>query len=215
MVITLDGPSASGKSTLAQLVAHKLDFYYLSTGMLYRGVAYLVFHRLALAQPHSCTLDSSMLLCIQDLEYCYENNHARLLYKHEDITPHLFSRERGEEASIVSENPLVRQALLPVQRIAAQRYNLIAEGRDCGSIVFPNADYKFYITASLEARAKRIIADHKSSLQEAQEKIIQRDARDSNRTYAPLTVPENAIIIDTTSLSVEQACEEVLGYINK
>jgi cytidylate kinase len=215
MVITLDGPCASGKSTLAKGLAKQLGFYYLSTGILYRGVAYCIFHRLFTPFYKVASLTQNDLSFIHHFSYIYEQEAPRLFYQGEDITPFLFSPERDQEASIISANPFVREALLSLQRTFAQKYNLIAEGRDCGSFIFPNAQHKFYVTASLEVRAQRKIKEYNRSLDETKKELEERDRRDMSRKNAPLIIPKNAIVIDTSKLTIEQSLATIVMYIEQ
>lgn len=213
MVITLDGPAASGKSTLAKALAKKLGFYYLATGVLYRGVAYILFHRLFSPAYSLAKLSVEDLAFIQSFSYSYHEGTPYLFYNNEDITPFLFNAERDQEASVVSAHPLVRNALLSLQRLFAQKYNLIAEGRDCGSLVYPNASYKFYITASLDVRAARKIKEYDLPLEEIKKELQERDERDITRSIAPLVIPQNAIIIDTSKLTIDEALSKIIASI--
>jgi cytidylate kinase len=212
MVITIDGPAASGKSTVAQELARKLGWYYFSTGMLYRGVAYIISRLMHKNPAYIDSLHEHDLMFISDLVYTYQENKAQLFFKNRDITPYLFEPAIDQLASIVSAYHSVRKALLDVQRHTAQSYNVIAEGRDCGSIVFPNALFKFFITASLEVRAQRKKDIHRS-LHDIMEDIKQRDHRDENRTLAPLMIPQGALVLDTSLLTVQETVNIMLTHM--
>jgi len=159
MIITIDGPTASGKSTVAKLLAKKLDFFYLNTGFLYRAVAYLLINHCAythedLKNPDPLDLDE--YLEPSRLIYDYDQDYiALIIFDGQNITPFLKTSFIDKGASIVSTNRRVRDLLLQVQRVAAQKYNIVAEGRDTGSVVFPEADIKIYLTADVAVRAER------------------------------------------------------------
>ncbi len=200
MIITIDGPVASGKSTVARLLAKKLGYQYLNTGLMFRAVAYLLYTK-------------NRSLNLTELVYTYNpQDGAQILYKDSNITPLLKTPEMDQLSSQVATQPEVRTALLTYQRQLAEKNNVVAEGRDTGTIVFPNADYKFFITASPEIRAKRWRGyQHKQgkeySLKESINIIKERDQRDSAREVAPLIVPEDAHTIDTSAMSIEQAVD--------
>lgn len=218
MVITIDGPVASGKSSIARLLAERLGFYYLNTGLLYRAVAYVLWrHHGVIQSPFLIEADD--LFFIPQLAYRIIDGKAYVFLNDEDITAHLVDAHIDQWASLVSESPVVRDALLEVQRRFAIAHNVIADGRDCGSVVFPGAQYKFYVDAALSERARRLFDDPRragdfASMQQAQQAIVERDTRDKNRAVGPLQVPANAIMVDTTHLSVHQAVEQMLGMIS-
>src|SRR5271157_5319036 len=155
MIITIDGPAASGKSSVAKDLAKKLGFYYLNTGLLYRAVAYILMQQ----KGSLDTILPQDLEFINQLTYRYHDNVPTVLYEGNDITPMLFSASLEQGASIVSSNKAVRDALLAFQRRIAQEHDVIADGRDCGSVVFPNAEYKFFLTADVDARTQRLMND--------------------------------------------------------
>lgn len=222
MIITIDGPTASGKSSVARALAKKLNVYYLATGMLYRAIAYVLLHNAGY------TKDGLRIPNPEDLATYLDPKRFRYLYDHEkgeqiffddqEITPFLKGSEIDEASSILSANQLVRDALLAIQRSFAKTFDLVAEGRDVGSVVFPNADYKFFLTASVDVRARRWQADQKKkgndfSLAQAAEKITQRDERDKNRKIAPLVKPCGAILIDNSDLDFQQTLERFVESV--
>ncbi len=220
MIITIDGPAASGKSTIAKLVAKRLTIYYLQTGLLYRAIAYLLMTTFNRKPEHFDNLEPKDLGFIRDLFYDYAEGSGHVSYKGDNITAHLFDVSVDQPASLVSANPHVREALLGFQRHIAIKHDLVAEGRDCGSVVFPLANYKFFLTASLEVRARRVIADTKRgdvtlTLEEAKAEIAARDKRDTTRKVAPLTMPEDGIRIDNSNLSIEATVDEFMRHIAK
>ncbi len=208
MIITIDGPSASGKSTIARLLAEKLKFYYINTGLLYRALAYLLIqHRnynfKLLSDPKQN--DIQAIVDPQRLVYSY-NKGPHILFDNQDITSYLKDAYIDKGASIISAVPLVREMLLKFQKDIARCNNIIVEGRDTGSVVFPHADYKFYLTAKLPIRAQRWLKmqqkrGNQLTLQEAIESIRKRDLQDSKRAISPLVIPEKAIVIDNSDMS--------------
>ena len=207
-VIAIDGPSASGKGTVAQLVAQQLGFHYLNSGAIYR-VAALAARRAGIALD-----DEAKLIHLAqglDLRFAGED----ILLNGESVTDALRSEQSGNDASKIAALPELRRALLGRQRAFRVAPGLVAEGRDMGSVVFPDASPKIFLTASMDARAQR---RHKQlmgkgmcvNLSQILQELSERDARDRSRSVAPLQMCADASLLDTTSLSVEQAVAEVL-----
>jgi CMP/dCMP kinase len=207
-VISIDGPSASGKGTVAQRVAGKLGFHYLDSGSLYRLVALVAMRsRVDLA-------DEAVLSDIATrLDVVFEDAEIRL--GNENVTDAIRAEACSNVASKVAAYPQVRTALLGRQRVFRQLPGLVADGRDMGSVVFPDAILKIFLTASAETRAQRrykqlmekgIDANISTLLQD----IRERDARDSGRSVAPLQQGAGTSLLDTTSLDIEQAVDGVL-----
>ncbi len=223
MIITIDGPVASGKSTISRILAHRLGYYYLCSGLLYRALSYV------LITFRGYTLETLDQLKQEDIDYCFdtarfsyrynEHNNERIFFDNKDITSYLKDRIIDQVASIISVNVHVRNAITHIQHRIAADHNIITDGRDVGSVVFPNANYKFFITASLEVRAQRWRKDQQEkydnyfSLSESVAAIADRDERDRTRSIAPLIVPDNAIIIDTSDMTIEQIIDKILEYI--
>ena len=226
MIITIDGPVASGKSSVAKAIASELGIYYLYTGLLYRAVAHLLMKKLekkggkVLPQEFRDVVEKlklSDLDWIKDLVYEYENREPHLYFKDKEITDFLRQSDLDQAASLVSANPHVREALLDLQRSIAEEHDVIADGRDCGTVIFPKAEHKIYLTASVEERAKRVLGDddRKSleSFEDTVKSIKERDERDSGRAVAPLRIPEDAILIDNSDLNLSQTIAKILGYL--
>jgi len=224
MIISIDGPTASGKSTVARLLAKELNFYYLNTGFLYRAVAYLLINHCSykdenLRNPDPIDLDT--YLDPNRLIYDYDKDYKeQIIFDGQNITPFLKTSFIDKGASIVSTNKLVRSLLLQVQRVAAQKFDIVAEGRDIGSVVFPEADIKFYLTASVNTRAERWRSDqeqkgNKFSFDEAVNIVKDRDKRDREREISPLVIPDNAIVIDNTDLDIKQMLQKFLDFIKQ
>lgn len=219
MIITIDGPVASGKSSAAKLLAKRLGFYYLQTGLLYRAVAYILLEKQGKRVEDFYQLRAKDLTFTVDLSYAYIQDDVCITYAGENITEFLSCASMDQPASLVSANAYVRQALLPIQRSVAAQYSLVADGRDCGSVVFPQAPYKFFVTASLEKRALRLYNDQKrqgefQNLQEVMLAIKERDQRDMQRKVAPLHVPQGAIVIDNSEMTLQATVEQMFSYIS-
>ena len=213
MIITIDGPAASGKTTIARLLAQRLNYFYLSSGLLFRGLAYVLineyyYNEEQLLQPREKDLHD--VLQPNRFMYTYDaQKQEQLFFDGTNITSLLRDKGISKYASMIATNIPVRNALAVIQYNIANNRDLVAEGRDMGSIIFPKAQIKFFLTASLEVRAKRWQSDqekkgNKLTLDQAQEEIKSRDERDANRRVAPLCVPNDAIIIDDSMLNKEQ-----------
>jgi len=230
MIITIDGPVASGKSSVARALAKELKLYFLATGMLYRTIAYALINDRRYTKKDLEHPKEDDLLAVLDpkrFQYFYcPHKGAQIFFDSKDITPFLKTSDMDQAASILSADALVREVLLSWQRSFGKTFNLIAEGRDVGSVVFPDAEYKFFLTASVQVRAKRWQADQRQklvlngvegnnnfSLQEAMEKITERDQRDRNRTMAPLIKPSGAIVIDNSELDFQQTLQRFIEVI--
>jgi cytidylate kinase len=220
MIITIDGPVASGKSTVAQRLAQRLGFYYLNTGLLYRAVAYVVAQQQpAKAADSGCQLEPVDLAFVNDLIYTYHDGKPSVSLNGQDLTPLLYQTAFDRQASIISVQPAVRAALLTLQRVIAQAHNVVADGRDCGTVVFPQAAVKFYLTAAVQTRAMRLMqGDRKYAgmdLEQVMAAVQERDQRDQMRPIAPLKVPQGAVVIDSSTLTIEQVVEQMATVVKK
>lgn len=220
MIITFDGPSASGKSTLAKGSAKSLGLYYLNSGMLYRGLAFCLLNHMEIKQDALATYQE-FLPCLMSLRYSYDlkTGYMNVFLNDKDITLYLKTAEIDKAASALGNNKQARIAIMKFEHRLVKNYdNFAVDGRDCGSLVFPQAECKFYITADLLVRAKRWQLDqekqgNKVTLQQAERLLVQRDKNDSERDYAPLIIPDGAIIIDNSNLTLKQTEEIVCEYI--
>lgn len=220
MIITIDGPVASGKTSIARMLAKKLGFYYLSSGLLYRALAYILVHEFGydeqkLKSPRVADIKNA--LSDAYFEYVYDRSAGeQVFYKGANITPFLKDQQISFLTSIMATGQMVYQALHALQVQIADTHDVVVEGRNAGSLVFPDADIKFYLTASLAVRVARFMADQKAKgivldYKEARMQVQSRDERDINRAIAPLVIPQNAIIIDDSELDKN----EVLAVIEK
>lgn len=212
--ITLDGPGGSGKTSIAKAVAEKLGIAYLDTGAMYRGVA--VFMRKAgidVAQED----DVVKALDNMDLKVTRENGCQKVFVNGEDVTGSIREPEITMGASTVSKIPAVRLKLVEIQRKMAREASCVIDGRDIGSYVLPDAEYKFYLTADVDERAKRRYLELKDkkpiTLAEVKADLIARDEQDSNRAFAPLCVPKGAFVIDTTNLKFDEVFDIIINKI--
>jgi cytidylate kinase len=208
MVITIDGPAGSGKSTTAKLVAQKLGFKYLDTGATYRVVALAV-----LKNNISPSNEQEVEKLVPELNIRFVD--TKILLNDEDVSSQIRTEEIGKLASLCSTYKGVRENMVKLQRKIAQNQSIVCEGRDMGTVVFPNAEIKIYMDANVETRAKRREKElSEKGTPESFESIIEsiksRDKQDSTRKHSPLKIPDGAIIIDTTNLSIEEQATKII-----
>jgi len=209
-VIAIDGPSASGKGTVAQLVAQQLGYHYLDSGALYRIVALA-----ALKQGISWQDEAALAKMAQGLAIRFENGEIYL--DGVNISEDVRTEEMSRGASEVAVHPAVRRALLDLQHSFRQAPGLVADGRDMATVVFPDAETKIYLTASAEVRAERRYKQLMSkgihaNLNDILQDLQKRDARDQQRLVAPLQQSADARLLETSQLTIEQAVQAVLKY---
>lgn len=210
-VVTIDGPAASGKSSVSREIAKRLKVPWVSTGAFYRGLAYAALHQnIPLTDKES--LSELAVSTVWKIELTPDK--TQVWYKSENVTDLIAQEEVGNYASLVSHYPEVRTSLLDQQRECALRERgLVAEGRDCGTVVFPQAEAKIYLTANSENRAQRRAQElglDEKALAAQQE---QRDRQDSTRKTAPLQIPSDALVLDTTHLNFEAVVEAVEKFV--
>lgn len=216
MIIAIDGPAGSGKSTVSRLIAKRLGILYLDTGAMYRAAA---------LQAKRTGIDFSdgqglYKMCMElDLRFAPDNENQRILLGNEDISADIRSPEMDMMASKISAVKEVRDAMTTLQRRIGDTGALVAEGRDMGTVVFPDADYKFFVTASVPERARRRHLERLGrgeaiSIERVEEELKKRDAQDSGRAIAPLRPAEDAEIIDTTGTGIEEVIEGIIKKIH-
>lgn len=214
--IAIDGPAAAGKSTVAKNVARKLSFVYIDTGAMYRALTLKVLrNNIPLTDEDAI----HQLLQATNIELKY-NSHEQLVYLDgEDVTEQIRTNEVSNAVSHVAKYPSVRKVMVEKQRQLAQQKNVIMDGRDIGTNVLPDAELKIFLLASVKERARRRHKDNSargipSDLQQLEKEIAERDERDMKREFAPLTQAEDAIVIDTTSLTIEEVTHKILSLVS-
>jgi cytidylate kinase len=216
MVIAIDGPAGSGKSTTAKNVAEKLGFIHINTGAMYRGIA------LKCIQGNVNIEDPSQLnhlLTHTKLEFAAEGEIA-LFMDGINISAEITSVQVTDFVSQVSAISEVREKLVQYQRKMAEGLNVVLEGRDIGTVVFPNADHKFFLVADIHERARRRKKEMEAkgevvSLEELTAEMLERDRKDSTRKHSPLKKAEDAVEIDTTGISIEEQVNRIVEIVNK
>ena len=216
MLITIDGPAGAGKTTVSRILAQRLGFRYVDTGALYRGVALA-----ALAATIDIADDHGLEKMLKSLTigFFVRDGVTRLMLNEQDVTDKIRSPEVTMAASAVSARPVVRQHLLTVQHALGSQKKAVFEGRDMGTVVFPDADLKFYLDASVEVRAMRrfneLKGQNRQSISQVEADIRRRDKNDTTRAVAPLRAAEDAIVIDASDLSAERVVEEMLTHVQQ
>ena len=214
--IAIDGPSGAGKSTLAKLLARELGFLYVDTGAIYRTVG------LGASRMNVCLEDARAVESIlpqMKIEMGYGEDGLQHMYLNgEDVTEAIRRNEISRYASLVSAIPAVRDYLLDMQRRLARENDVIMDGRDIGTVVLPHAGAKVFLTAAPEARARRRLLELKQRGQETEletvlRDIVQRDEQDRNRAVAPLRQAEDAVLLDTTELGLEESLKALISLV--
>ncbi|KMQ61543.1 cytidylate kinase [Chryseobacterium angstadtii] len=219
-VIAIDGYSSTGKSSISKVIAEKLDLIHLDTGALYRGVTWFALQ--------NCT-DGTDTINLQELfssldqiELEFRNHDGELILylNHIDISKQIRTPEVSDNVSLVAKQKEVRDFLLHSQRSLAEKGGIIMDGRDIGTVVLPNADYKFFLTASIDERTNRRYFELaglgiQTDREQVKQNLIDRDKIDSEREIAPLKQAEDAIVIDNTELTKEETIDLILSHINK
>jgi cytidylate kinase len=205
-VIAIDGPSASGKGTIAKRVAEALGFHYLESGALYRLVGLLALRQ-------GLRDETAVAEAARHMDVVFQGD--EILLEDEDVSLHIRHEEVGRRASDVARMPAVRQALMQRQRAFREPPGLVADGRDMGTVVFPDARLKIFLTASPEVRAQRrykqlIEKGIAANLAALSRDLAERDARDANRAVAPLKPASDSQVLDSSALSVEEVAQQVL-----
>ena len=216
MIIAIDGPSGSGKSTLGRMLARELNVLYIDTGSMYRAVALATIE--AGIDPH----DSQAVVALatrSDIDLEGDPDSLKVLLNGHDVTERVRSEDVTTMSSVVSTIPGVRRAMVARQRELAQR-GAVLNGRDIGTVVFPEADVKFFLTAAPEERAERRFkedraANHGVSFAETMAEMVERDRRDSTRADSPLKVADDAIVIDSSGLSIEDVFLLMMKYVHR
>ncbi|MFZ7236966.1 (d)CMP kinase [Avibacterium gallinarum] len=217
LVITVDGPSGAGKGTLCYALAQKLGFALLDSGAIYRVTALAALKKQVPLDDEAALAHLARHL---DVEFLPEDNEVKIILEGEDVSRQIRTQEVAEAASKVAVFPQVRAALLQLQQSFANEKGLIADGRDMGTVVFPDAQVKLFLDASAEERAKRRYKQLQTkgisgNFAQILAEIEERDFRDRNRSIAPLKPAEDALLLDSTELSIEEVIAQALDYIRQ
>ena len=215
MILAIDGIAASGKSTTAKMVASKLGFTFLDTGAMYRAVTLAILDQ-SVELNDETALKS--LLTDLDLEVKPDKEGTNIFLKGKDVSKKIRSLDVTENVSAVSAIPVVREAMVSIQRTLGSQTDCIVEGRDIGTVVFPDADFKFFIVADVKTRARRRQLDlltlgEKRSIEELSKDLKTRDQKDSSRSHSPLTKAADAVELDTTHLSIDEQVKFIVGFV--
>lgn len=218
MIITIDGPGGSGKSTAARLLAGRLSAVFLDTGAMYRAVTLAAMNR------NLDLTDENLLLSVfetDEFDFRSDGNRMTVLINKKDVTGKIRSAEVTANARYIASAPKVREKLVRMQRdFAAGNPRMVTEGRDQGTVVFPDADFKFFLTASLRERAKRRAAElgitrDSAEFETIKNSLKERDASDKSREVAPLKTADDAIKIDTTELSLDEVVNKLARIVEQ
>lgn len=213
MQIAIDGPAGSGKSSVAKIISEELDFFYLDTGSMYRGIT------LFLEREHINPLDEKQVLkALENLVFKFKQ--GKIYLNNEDVSDLIRENKIAQKVSLVAAQPGIRKYLVKLQQAMAQEYpNVILDGRDIGTVVLPNAEVKIYLEASLEERAKRRYQEllnkgEKIDFQLLKEEMFLRDKLDLEREHGPLLKSKDAIVLNTDFLSLKEVVREILNIIS-
>jgi cytidylate kinase len=216
MIIAIDGPSGSGKSTLGRMLARELNLLYIDTGSMYRAVA------LAVMEAHVDLTDSEAITALaarSDIDLEGDPDSLKVLLDGRDVTEQIRTESVTAMSSVVSSIPGVRRAMVDRQRAMGQR-GAVLNGRDIGTVVFPEADIKFFLTAAPEERAERRFKEDSAanagvSFEQTMTEMMERDQRDSTRADSPLKIADDAIVMDSSRLSIEEVFERMMKYVHR
>src|SRR5687767_8224830 len=216
LIIAIDGPSASGKSTLGRMLARELNLLYIDTGSMYRAVALAVLE----ADLDPADTDAVAALAARvDIDLEGDADSLKVLLENRDVTEEIRTESVTAMSSVVSTNPGVRRAMVERQQQMGQR-GAVLNGRDIATVVFPDADIKFFLTASPEERAERRFHEDRLtntgiSLEQTLTEMTERDRRDSTRADSPLKIADDAIVIDSSALSIEQVFARMMEHVHR
>ncbi len=219
LVITIDGPAGVGKSTAAKLLAQRLNLRYLDTGATYRTLAYAALRQQIDLNDRArlARLGRTLRITLEPLA----SGGMRVRLGAEDVTRQIRTERVTEAAAVLAQYPAVRKALVSLQRRLARSHGVVAEGRDTGSVVFPQAPYKFFLTANTSVRAKRRqeelrgVQGHAPSTTQIAHKLRERDRLDRTRRIGPLVKPSDAVVVDTSDLGVDDVVKRLLQHVVK
>ena len=210
--VAIDGPAGAGKSTIAKRIARKLGYIYVDTGAMYRAMAYYLIQN----QVDAADQEAIAAACQHaDISICYQDGEQVVLLNGENVNAYLRTEAVGNMASVSSVVPEVRKKLVELQQKLARETDVVMDGRDIGTVVLPDADVKVYLTASVETRAKRRFLELQEKgtvcdLDNIPKDLEERDQRDMNREISPLRQAEDAVLVDSSDLTIEQVVDRIL-----
>lgn len=213
--IAIDGPAGAGKSTIAKIVSKKLNYIYVDTGAMYRAMA-LFMVRNGIKEQNDAEMDR---LCKEaTISICYEHGEQVVLLNGENVNQYIRTEEVSRMASITAANMNVRKRLVSLQQELATKENVVMDGRDIGTVVLPGADLKIFLTASVEVRAKRRYDElcakgEDCDLNVIEQEIADRDHRDMTREISPLKQAEDAILVDTSDMTIDEVADKIIAMI--
>lgn len=215
--IAIDGPAGAGKSTIAKAVAKELEFIYVDTGAMYRAMALYLLQQ-GISPKETEKMEEACAKA--EISIIYEEGAQQVLLNGENVTGLLRQEEVGNMASVSSANPKIREKLVELQRILASRENVVMDGRDIGTCVLPNAQVKVYLTASARTRALRRCKELEEKgiscvLEEIEADINERDHRDMTREISPLKQAEDAVLLDSSDMTIEDVKEAIISLYKK
>lgn len=214
MIIAIDGPAGAGKSTISKLIANRLGIMYIDTGAMYRAVTYY-FLQNDVKFDDKDEIKSSL----DKIDIDFDRDKVYLC--NQDVTSQIRSKIVNENVSDVSAIDVVREKMVDMQRLMSKKKSVLLDGRDIGTVVFPSADYKFYLTASVDVRAKRRYLEEQNkgniniSIEEIKKSIENRDYIDSNRKISPLKKADDAVEIDTSDMSIDEVVNKVINMVGE
>lgn len=217
MKIAIDGPAGAGKSSIAKLVAKKLSFVYVDTGAMFRTVAYYFLSQGKDPSDAEMVTEECENISIS-IEY--KDGAQHIFLDGTDVSTEIRQEEVGKNASVVAKNQAVRSRLLALQRQMAEKQDVIMDGRDIGTVVLPDAQVKIYLTASAAVRAERrykelVEKGETCDLKKIEEDIIARDEQDMNREIAPLKQAEDAVLVDSSYMTIEEVVDKIIEIVEK
>ena len=217
MNVAIDGPAGAGKSTVAKAVAKALDYIYVDTGAMYRAIGvFFLINSVDIEDEEAC----KAVLDRINVTIRYQNGIQEVLLNGVNVSPIIRTEDVSHAASLTSTYASVRKKLLSLQQQLAEENDVVMDGRDIGTVVLPNAEAKIYLTASVEVRALRRFKEYeekglKPDLEELKAEIRERDERDMNREHAPLRQAEDAVLVDSSDLTIEEVTAKILGIIRE
>lgn len=213
--IAIDGPAGAGKSTIAKIVAKKLGYIYVDTGAMYRTMALSCFREGIKADEEEKVVDKCKSV---NITLGYENDTQKVYLEGEDVSTQIRKEEIGNMTSAIAVYPPVRKILVEMQQDLAKKNDVVMDGRDIGTAVLPNADLKIYLTASSRTRAERrynelVEKGQKCDIDEIEKDIKERDYRDMHRDVSPLVQAEDAVLVDSSNMSIEQVVDAIINLV--